>query len=372
MIHAFKSSSNSPEIIKLDRDAIRENYQKGRQTNIMVDTNILITIESAYETTQRHKELRDSGVLELTRLIEKTSKYGVFISPAAAYQELPPARRRAVEAAFERFLKDYLPKFRDDHNSIKVPFSGGGPDPEPFSALLLERQKTIACSYASLLAMNVIHRLDRLDGLEKFVLYIDYCAEVLDLISLKELTIARYVFAPEKGMTEDLRKRKVAATNNFAKLKKGGNKGLTAAQVLQRIALNGANDLKLISAADIVNNSREQFRLGIIEHDVWIATSDDKLYEFCCACPGFIGWQAGGPLARFVDTHHDIAGTRYWRDSIEIQQRRLEERYFTVDREREMDSIVRSAFDIEADLLNGKADDYFRLRSWRSARVMHD
>ncbi|MDJ1637436.1 hypothetical protein [Rhizobium rhizogenes] len=372
MIRAFKSSSNSTEIINLDRDAIRENHRNGRQTNIMFDTNILIAIESAYKTGQRHQELKNAGVLELARLIEKTSRYGVFISPAAAYQELPPARRGDVEAAFDRFLADYLPNFREDPNSMKVPYAGGKMDPEHFSALSLERQKAISCSYASLLAINVIHRLEALNGLEKFALYIDYCAEVLDLISLKELTIARYVFAPENGLTEQLRTRKVAITNNFVKLKKGGGKGLTPDKVLERIALNGANDLKLIAAADIVNNSREQFNFGIIEHDVWIATSDDKLYEFCCACPGYMRRERGGPLARYVETHTDIKGTRYWRDSIEIQQRRLEERYFAVDREREMDSIVQSAFDIEADLLNGKADDYFRLRSWRSPRVMHN
>lgn len=214
--------------------------------------------------------------------------------------------------------------------------------------------------------MNVIHRLDALDGLEKFVLYIDYRAEVLDLISLKELTIARYVLAPEKGMTDELRKQKVAITNNFAKLKKGGGKGLMHAQVLERIALNGANDLKLIAAADIVNNTRELFVFGLVKHDVWIATSDDKLYEFCCACPGIIGPDAGGPLARYVETHEKIVGTRYWRDSIEIQQRRLEERYLSVNREREMDAVVQFALDIEVSLLNGKAAGYFRARAWRS------
>lgn len=365
MIFAFKASSNFPEVIKLDRNAIRENHRKGRQTNIMFDTNILITIESAYQTDQRHKELKDSGVLALTRLIEKTSKYGVFISPAAAYEELPPSRRGDMEAALNRFLKDYLPTFRDDPNSIKVPFAGGSVDPESFSALPLERQKVVSCSYASLLAMNVIYRLEALTEPEKFVLYIDYCAEVLDLISLKELTVARYVFAPEKGITDYVRRRKVAATKNFAKLKKGGGKGLTPPEIIERIALNGANDLKLISAADIVNNSREQFAYGLIKHDVWIATCDEKLYEFCCACPGFMGQEAGGPLARFIDSHDDIAGTRYWRDTMEIQQHRLKGRYSTVDRAREMDSIVEAALDIEGILRGGKADEYFSLRKWR-------
>ncbi|WP_244425743.1 hypothetical protein [Rhizobium etli] len=335
----------------------------------MFDTNILITIEGAYHKDHRHKTLKDSGVLELAKLINRNAKYGVFISPAAAYQELPPSRRSAVEAAFEIFLKDYLPGFRDDPNSAKVSLGGGSVDYESFRDLSLDRQKVISCSYASLLAMNAVNLIDGLDGIEKFVLYFDYCAEILDLVSLKELTIARYMFAPETGITEELRRRKVAATKNFLKLKKGGRKGLTPPEVIKRIALNGANDLKLISAADIVNNSRERFSFGEIEHDVWIATGDDKLYEFCCACPGFIGAEIGGPLARFVDAHENITGTNYWRDSMEIQARRLQERYSKVFIQKKMDSIVNAALKIEAMLDNDEATEYLKLRSWRLPRV---
>lgn len=365
-VHIFKSSSSSPEIIRINEAAIRENHRRRRLTNVLVDTNILLTIEIAYNGSQRHKDLKDAGIVDLARLIVRTSKYGVFISPAVAYQELPPGRRAPVEAAFERFCKDYLPKFRDDPNSVKLPFASENFESETFNALLPERQKIIACSYASLMALNIIHRLDDLDSFEKFTLYIDYCEEVLNLVSLKELTIARYVFAPEKGMTDDVRTRKSAIVNNFTKLKKGGAKGLTHVQELQRIALNGANDLKLISVADIVNNSREQFWFGIVEHDVWIATRDEKLYEFCCACPGFVGSEVGGPLARFVETHEDLQGTHYWKNTIDLQRQRLEARYATVYQAREMDDIVLAAFNIEACLFDDKAIAYFSKRSWRS------
>ncbi|MGY4751957.1 hypothetical protein ACVNHC_19035 [Pannonibacter sp. Q-1] len=365
-VHIFKSSSSSPEIIRINEAVIRENHRHRRLTNVLVDTNILLTIEIAYNGSQRHKDLKDAGIVDLARLIVRTSKYGVSISPAVAYQELPPGRRAPVEAAFERFCKDYLPKFRDDPNSVKLPFASENFEPETFNALLPERQKIIACSYASLMALNIIHRLDGLDSFEKFTLYIDYCEEVLNLISLKELTIARYVFAPEKGMTDEVRTRKSAIVNNFTKLKKGGAKGLTHVQELQRIALNGANDLKLISVADIVNNSREQFWFGIVEHDVWIATRDEKLYEFCCACPGFVESEVGGPLARFVETHEDLQGTHYWKNTIDLQRQRLEARYATVYQAREMDDIVLAAFNIEACLFDDKAIAYFSKRSWRS------
>lgn len=368
MIRAFKASSDSPEVIPLDRDAIRRNHRNGRQTNILFDTNILITIENAYRTDHRHKALKDAGVLELTRLIERNGKFGVFISPAAAYQELPPSRRRQVESAFEVFLKDYLPKFRDDPNSVKVSFEGVSEHPETFRDLLPDRQRFISCSYASLLAINVINSLKGLDGAEKFVRYMDYCCEVLDLMSLKELTIARYAFAPETGVDEELRKRKVAVAGNFLKLKKGADKGLARPEKLKRIALNGANDLKLIAAADTVNNSRERIGSGVVQHDAWIATGDEKLYEFCCACPGFAGSEAGGPMARFVDTHADISGTRYWRDTTEMQQRRLMERSAGLEPDREMDLIVSAALEVENKLGDEKADEYFESRSWRSQR----
>ncbi|WP_244490232.1 hypothetical protein [Rhizobium sp. Root483D2] len=80
MIHVFKSSSNSTGIIKLDRSAVRDNHRNGRQTNILIDTNILITIESAYKTPQRHKELKDAGLIDLTRLTEHREIWRLYLA----------------------------------------------------------------------------------------------------------------------------------------------------------------------------------------------------------------------------------------------------------------------------------------------------
>ena len=365
MIRVFKSSSNEVGVAALDKRAIRLNHSSGRQTNILFDTNIMITIEGAYPSGRRHQELKDAGIFDLSELIRKNAKFGVFISPAAAYQELPPSRRRDVEAAFERFTRDYLPTFRDDPNSTKVRFGDGSEDPEPFKSLPEERQKLVACSYASLLAMNVISQIKGLNNLDRFILYFDYCTEVLDLVSLKDLTIARYVYAPELGITDELRQQKVAVTKNFLRLKKGGSKGLTPSEVLKRIALNGSNDLKLISTADMVSNLEERVGLQIVRHDVWIATSDEKLYEFCCACPGFAGPESRGALARFMDTQENITGTSYWRNSMDVQVRRLGERFPKLARVMELEPVVNAALDLEAKVDSDEAIEYFTLRSWR-------
>lgn len=366
----FKSSSGSPTLVELSADAISANNAAGRQTNIVIDTNIMIAIESAYRTGYRHKALKSAGVLEFVKAIGSSRTAGVFLSPGPAYQELPPFRRKSVEAAFERFIKDYLPRFSDDPNSIKVPFPDGKAVPEQFKDISLERQMVIACSYASLLAMNTIDACEDLTADEKFALYIDYCVDVLDLVSLKELSIARYAFAPHDGITDDARKRVSAIRSNFLKLKKGAGKGLQEHERIKRIALNGANDLKLISSADMIDNSREVFSFGTVNMDVWIATSDEKLFEFCSACPGFLVSSSGGPLARYVDTHADITRTRYWRDSFSLQERVLNARIAKVFGELDISSIVASALQMEVKLEENQAKEFMKERRWRAAETM--
>lgn len=263
-------------------------------------------------------------------------------------------------------LKYYLPKFKNDPNATNPPFADEGDVPEAFSELPSEMQEFKSCPYASLLAINIIYNLNGVTPIEKLNIYIDYCSEVMNVISLKELAIARYVFAPDKGITESLRMRKNAIISNFAKIKKGGGKKLSAAEIIKRVSLNGANDLIIITTADIVNNTRKQHNYSLIEHDVWIATSDEKLYEFCRACPSILFEDSTGAMARSLDAHHDITGTRYWKGSAEILTERLEERRRKANSNRDMSVIVQAALQTEALLLKGDAERFFETRSWRN------
>lgn len=368
----FKSSSGSPSLLELDDFVISSKNKAGRKINIIIDTNIMITIERAYNTGARHKSLKDAGVLAFVKKIGSGKNAGVFLSPGPAYQELPPSRRKNVEAAFESFVKDYLPKFSNDPNSTRVSFSSEQETPEQFKDISFERQIVIACPYASLLVMNIIDACEDLTSDKKFELYIDYCADVLNLISLKELTIARYAFAPHDGIPDDVRRRVSAIRNNFLKLKKSAARKLQDHERIKRIALNGSNDLKLLSSADMIDNSREVFSFGPIDMDVWIATSDEKLFEFCSACPGFFAPGKDGPLARYVDPHDDIKGTNYWRDSLGLQVRVLSNRIEKVfGEEVDMSSIVTAALQMEAKLEEGLAEAFVKRRGWRAKETMH-
>lgn len=366
MLRVFQSSSDCPDLIDFDRATIINNFKMTRQTNIIFDTNVMIEIEGAYRTKEPHTKLKAAGIVQFVKMIAKYSKYGIFISPAAAYQELPPARRGPVEAAFSKMLKYYLPHFRYDPNATHTPFTGESAVPEVFSELPREMQELKSCPYTSLLAINTIHRLENLTPIEKFTHYIDYCSEVLNIISLKEMAIARYIFSPDVGITDPLRMRKNAITNNFVKIKKDSGNKLPASELIKRISLNGANDLIIISAADIVNNTRKQNNYSPSEHDVWIATSDEKLYEFCRACPSFLLEDGSGALARFIDVHHDITGTRYWKASAEILTGRLEDRRSKSNFNGDMSVIVQAALQTETLLLEGDAEEFFGTRSWRN------
>ena len=85
MIRVFKSTSNSQDLVELDTGAIMENHFKGRKTSIIIDTNIMLYIEDAYHSGERHKKLKDWGVLHLAKMVRKNGKYGVFLSPGAAF-----------------------------------------------------------------------------------------------------------------------------------------------------------------------------------------------------------------------------------------------------------------------------------------------
>lgn len=217
----------------------------------------------------------------------------------------------------------------------------------------------ISIPYASLLAANCIDLLPELSSFEKFSLYFKYCADVLDVVSLKELAIARYAFAPEVGITTEVRDRRNSVRNNFFKLKKAARKNLSESETLIRISMNGAMDLKIIIAADIVNDKEEQFPLGLTKMDVWIATSDSKLYEFCQSCPGFILPGGNGPMARLFETHFDISKTDYWRETLDFQKTQLEERLpRSLDKKPSLDKIIKAAFELEARISEGSSSRF--------------
>ena len=355
-IHVFKSSNDGATAVRLDKSIIRNNSTTGYSTNILLDTNILIDIEAAYRTKSRHKFLREAGVIELVKMVKAARNSSIFLSAGAAFQEIPPNRRSNIERAYNRFLSDYLPSFCDDPNSLPLSEAAeyeGTPD---FSDLSPQHQQVISIPYASLLAANVLDRLPELSGFEKFALYFKYCAEVLDMVSLKELVIARYAFAPELGINAEVRDRRNSVRNNFFKLKKAARKNLTEGEAIIRISMNGAMDLRVIIASDIVNNAEEQFPLGLTKMDVWIATSDSKLYEFCQSCPGLIPNSGSGPMARMLDPHLDITKTDYWQKTLNFQEEQLERRLpRSLAEKRSMEKIVEAGFELERKIVEGSA-----------------
>lgn len=360
VVHVFKSSHDGVEAISLNKGIIRKNFALGYSTNIFLDTNILIDIEGAYSTRSRHSLLKKAGIIQLADLVKATRNSGIYLSPGVAYQEIPLGRVSSVERAFNQFVKDYLPFFHDDPNSLPVNAADEYDGVPNFSDLTQLQQQVISIPYASLLAANTIDRLPGLNSFEKFSLYFNYCADVLDMVSLKELTIARYAFAPEVGITTEVRDLRNNVRNNFFKLKKTARKNLNEGETFIRISMNGAMDLKILIAADLTNHKEEQFPHGLTKMDVWIATSDGKLFEFCQSCPGFILPSGNMAMARLVQTHFDIPKTDYWRKTLDFQEKRLGRRLpRSLDKKPNLDNIVEAAFKMESRIKQGSSTQFF-------------
>lgn len=360
VVHVFKSSHDGVEAISLDKSIIRKNFASDCSTNILLDTNILIDIESAYSTRSRHRLLKKAGVVQLADLVKATRNSGIFLSPGAAYQEIPPNRLSSVERAFNQFVKDYFPFLHKNPNSSPVYTTDEYDGVPAFSDLTRQQQQVISIPYASLLAANIIDRLPGLNSFEKFSLYFRYCADVLDMVSLKELVIARYALAPEVGITAEVRNLRNTVRNNFFKLKKAARKNLNEGETFVRISMNGAMDLKIIIVADIVNHTEEQFPFGLAKKDVWIATSDSKLFEFCQSCPGFILPSGSGAMARMVQTHFDIPKTDYWQKTLNFQETQLKRRLpRSLDTKQNSDKIIQAAFEMESKIKQGSSTQFF-------------
>lgn len=357
LIHTFKSSYTDSGLVEITPEIIYSNYKKNYATNIILDTNILIDIEDAYQSGIRHKKLKEAGVIDFVKIIKNRKSKNVFLAPASAYQEVPANRKKSIEKAFNLFVKDYLPSFSDDPNATKVEISEENNSDYFFEDIDPIYQSLMACSYASLIAIHIIDEFKELTELEKFQSYLKFVSDCLDLVSLKELNIARYVFAPEKGITENLRCRIVDTRKNFSKIKK--NKELNGPQKIMKMALNGAMDLRIINAADIVDSTSEVSNFTEITMDVWIATSDEKLFNFCRSCPGIIKSKSGGALARLMETHQDIKGTNYWEETTSIIQENSFKRLDRIEKTPDMDRIVGIACDLDKKLKSNSIKNYF-------------
>lgn len=269
----FKASHPIGAQPRLDPIWIAKNHARGVITTLLLDTNILIHIEKVVKSGNKTSAIKDKGLHNLISLLHRIPPGSVYLSPGFAFDEMPPALAEQSRQNYEVFCAQHLPHFHDSLGSILTVYEGKIHD-YGFFDLEVRAQAVLAIPFCSLIYLQMIDRMPGLKPMEKFNRYLALAVDELDILSSKEVEIARYCFAnPPASCKNTIAIRKVIR-KNFVQTK--DEKLPRDWQQLVGVAFNGACDLNLLNCANVGDNNA----IDGVEQDCWITTRDEKLFKF--------------------------------------------------------------------------------------------
>lgn len=288
------------------------NASQSIETTLILDTNILIAMERVVKGGNKNSLLKLHGLHNLVALLQRCPPKSICLAPGRALNEMPPALAEKSRWKFEEFCAKHLPSFCDAPNCIHKTFTGkdrdyGYLDLEPIS------QAFLAIPLTALIYLNIIDKFFPGSPIQKFKEFLRRLSEDLDVLSAKEIEIAKYCFAePPATAKETIRLRKLLRTN-FLKTK--DNKAVHTYDEAMAVAFNGACDLTLINFAN-VGQARD---LDGKQQDCWIATRDKKLFEFSKILHYLDLNGKAGELA-VLTMLPEQSKDNYWQEAAEAQQ----------------------------------------------------
>ena len=258
---------------KLDPVLATENVLNGVETNIILDTNILIRMEKVVKEGNKWSSVKKYGLNNLVKLLKRCPPHSVCISPGFALSEMPPAAANQSRIFYENFCAKHLRGFVDAPNSLRTHFRETSRD-YGFKDLPLEARGVLAIPFVSILYLNLIYYKKEGSPIKKFKTYLDKIESTIDILSATEIEIAKYCFSEiESGEQEILNLRKNIRANF---IKTGREKRPKNANEVLKIGFNGACDIGLLTSANV----NDQNGLDNVIQDSWIATGDKKLAAF--------------------------------------------------------------------------------------------
>ena len=79
-------------IPKLDPVLINSNKKQGIETTFVLDSNILIKMERVVKAGNKWSSVKENGLDNLIKLLQKCNPYSVCLSPGFALKEMPPQK----------------------------------------------------------------------------------------------------------------------------------------------------------------------------------------------------------------------------------------------------------------------------------------
>jgi hypothetical protein len=274
----IKPNHLGTSIPELSAEIVRVNKSKNIETTLILDNNVLVTMERIVKNGNKWSSALESDLNNLLELLKNCPPYSICLSPAFALNEMPPQRAQSARDAYELFCEKHLPTFVDTPNSTNSSYDGVNEN-YGFNDLSIRSQKVLSITYLNFLYLNYIYHFFKGAPLEKFKAYVDLLDKKVDLLSATELEIAKYCFC-------DITKIKDKSTTDFVKNIRNNSVKITeykknprlpkSLAEFQKIAFNAASDIHLLH----VVNAMDGRYLDGIKQDCWVATLDKKLASF--------------------------------------------------------------------------------------------
>ncbi|WP_129112068.1 hypothetical protein [Burkholderia pseudomallei] len=318
--HVYKASRQAmgtpdPE---LTFDRMRRNQALGIETHFVADNNLMIQIDLAIETDQPATDATLEQLLEWVAFLRACDRqklpYG--LTTFFAYAEMPAALAQSRAARLQRFADKFSLEWRDGEGNDD--YAGLGLTQRTFDALDVSQQVMMGISFSALLLMLLINR----DGADfspigKFRRYLREYKLLIETVSVREIAIARYVFATQKECPGELDRLRSRIDKNFARNKR--EKRPVALDDMCATALNGAFDLLLFNVMNIVDTRGVEGK----KLDCWLVSMDEKLKVFNDLCHNVdMGTGRAGALAS-VASHEDAS--EYWKQTGDLIEKLSDE-----------------------------------------------
>lgn len=314
-LHAFKASRNDGDEPDptLTFARLRANQEAGIETNFVADNNLMIEVDKACEPERPATDatLNDLKLLEWVNFLRECDRQYLHyaFTPFFAYAEMPANLARSRAVRLYQFAEKFGLAWHDEESDVGA-FDVGRTD-LTFDGLDKHQQAIMALSFSALLLMLLIVRDgEEFSPLGKFRRYVREYKRLIGTVSLREIAIARYVFATQAECPGSLDQTRSRIEKNFARHKNG--KRPQSVEDMCGTALNGAFDLLLFNAMNIADTKGLDGRVL----DCWLFTFDGKLKDYNDLCFNVsLGTGQAGLFTAFT-THADVS--EYWQQTAEL------------------------------------------------------
>jgi hypothetical protein len=317
-IACIKPSRQPGEVQELTLDRMRTNQDRGISTQLVPDCNVVIDMiiasspQESLETTRARNRLQP-----LMSFLRSSSENGLtyHISPFFGLNEMPRENAVLGIGSLDSFSTKFDLNWIDAQRSVVADRNSIGLLSRGFQALDQDLQCVLSLPYSALLLMLVVSRdLPCSKPLVRFRHFLRLYRRLIDVISIREITIARFVFAPEPDPDSDLRKTWEKIVSNFTGRNHRTKRAITKSRDLDRTSLNGAFDLFLLNSALISDYCGLQGEAV----DTWVLTADAKLAALTDAV--YHSDMGTGQTGLFVVTEDYQDQGDYWRETHQDMQ----------------------------------------------------